>query len=111
MLLLSRATCKPTSPEPTFFVSACHPVRVDKVATPFNLQRTDLPDQVRVSGLQAGSYTFQLSVTDSNQQSDTNNVNVLVLSPQLSSSECSWEMESSGLCCHWGPVSIHLASS
>lgn len=76
-----------------------------------NLQPTELPDQVRVSGLQVGSYTFQLTVTDSNQQSDAANVSVLVLSAQLSSSECSWETKSSDFCCHWCPISIQLASS
>lgn len=105
MSLLSRATSGLQTPEATFIVSARRSVRGNKVCTPFDLQRTDLPDQVRVSGLQAGSYVFQLTVTDSNQQSDTANVSVLVLSLQLSSSECSWEMESWGFCCHWCPVS------
>ncbi|CAF92968.1 unnamed protein product, partial [Tetraodon nigroviridis] len=53
-----------------------------------SMEPTDLPDQVSVSGLQAGSYTFQLTVTDSKQQSDAANVSVLVLSPQLSSTFC-----------------------
>ena len=56
------------------------------------LQTTALADQVRLSNLQPGSYVFQLTVTDSNNQSDDAEVTVLVLSPELTSSECSWEM-------------------
>ncbi|XP_039980487.1 kunitz-type protease inhibitor 1-like [Xiphias gladius] len=52
------------------------------------MEKTDLPDQVRLSNLQAGSYVFQLTVTDSNDQSDDAEVTVLVLSPELSSSYC-----------------------
>lgn len=63
-----------------------------------NLQRTDLPDQVQVPDLQPGAYVFQLSVTDSNHQSDAANVSVLVLSSEQSSCECSWEMESFIFC-------------
>lgn len=53
-----------------------------------NMERTDLPDQVRLSDLQPGLYVFQLTVTDSNDQSDTAKVTVLVLSPEQSSSFC-----------------------
>ncbi|XP_011616911.1 kunitz-type protease inhibitor 1-like [Takifugu rubripes] len=53
-----------------------------------SIEQTDLPDQVHVSGLQPGSYIFQLTVTDSNHQSDAANVSVLVLSPEQSSSFC-----------------------
>ncbi|TNM94487.1 hypothetical protein fugu_017246 [Takifugu bimaculatus] len=56
--------------------------------TDYHWAKTDLPDQVHVSGLQPGSYIFQLTVTDSNHQSDAANVSVLVLSPELSSSFC-----------------------
>lgn len=56
------------------------------------LQVTDLPDQVRLSDLQVGSYVFQLTVTDSNQRSDVARVTVLVLGPETSSCECSWDM-------------------
>lgn len=55
-------------------------------------QKTELPDQVRLSNLQNGSYVFQLTVTDSNDQSHAAKVTVLVLSPELTSCECSWEM-------------------
>ena len=47
---------------------------------------------MQLSNLQPGSYSFQLTVTDSNDQSDSAEVNVLVLSPELTSCECSWEM-------------------
>lgn len=57
-----------------------------------SLQVTDLPDQVRLSGLQVGSYVFQLTVTDSNQRSDVAKVTVTVLGLETSSCECSWEM-------------------
>ncbi|KAK1874764.1 Kunitz-type protease inhibitor 1, partial [Dissostichus eleginoides] len=49
---------------------------------------TELPDQVQLSNLQPGSYSFQLTVTDSNDQSDSAEVNVLVLSPELTSLYC-----------------------
>ncbi|XP_070781690.1 kunitz-type protease inhibitor 1-like isoform X2 [Enoplosus armatus] len=52
------------------------------------MEKTDLPDQVRLSNLQPGSYVFQLTVTDSNNQSHTAKVTVLVLSPELSSLYC-----------------------
>lgn len=57
-----------------------------------NVQKTELPDQVQLSHLQPGSYVFQLTVTDSNRHSQTTNVKVLVLDPELSACEFSWEM-------------------
>uniref|UniRef100_A0A8D3E3J6 Kunitz-type protease inhibitor 1-like n=1 Tax=Scophthalmus maximus TaxID=52904 RepID=A0A8D3E3J6_SCOMX len=45
---------------------------------------TDLPDQMRLSNLQPGEYVFQLTVTDSNGQSDDAEVTVHVLSPERS---------------------------
>ncbi|KAJ4923790.1 hypothetical protein JOQ06_028045 [Pogonophryne albipinna] len=51
-------------------------------------QETELPDQVQLSNLQPGSYSFLLTVTDSNGQSDSAEVNVLVLSPELTSLYC-----------------------
>lgn len=56
--------------------------------TSVSMQRTDLPDQVMLVDLQPGSYVFQLTVTDSNHQSDTAKVTVLVLSPEQTSSFC-----------------------
>uniref|UniRef100_A0A3Q3XCL6 BPTI/Kunitz inhibitor domain-containing protein n=1 Tax=Mola mola TaxID=94237 RepID=A0A3Q3XCL6_MOLML len=47
------------------------------------MEKTELPDQVRLSNLQNGSYVFQLTVTDSNDQSHAAKVTVLVLSPEL----------------------------
>lgn len=52
------------------------------------VEQTDLPDQVRLSDLQPGSYVFQLTVTDSNDQSHATKVTVLVLGPELSSLYC-----------------------
>ncbi|KAM6905736.1 kunitz-type protease inhibitor 1-like isoform 1-T1 [Lycodopsis pacificus] len=53
------------------------------------MEDTELPDQVRLSHLQPGSYVFQLIVTDSNEQrSRPANVSVLVLGPQRSGSFC-----------------------
>ncbi|XP_059212115.1 kunitz-type protease inhibitor 1-like [Centropristis striata] len=53
------------------------------------MQETDLPDQVRLSGLLPGDYYFfQLTVTDSNDQSHAAKVAVLVLSPEQSSLFC-----------------------
>ncbi|KAG7468732.1 hypothetical protein JOB18_015904 [Solea senegalensis] len=52
-----------------------------------NMEKTDLPDQVSVSDLRPGHYVFQLTVTDSNNQSDDAKVSVLVLGPELSSCE------------------------
>ncbi|XP_044232334.1 kunitz-type protease inhibitor 1-like [Thunnus albacares] len=52
------------------------------------METTALADQVRLSNLQPGSYVFQLTVTDSNNQSDDAEVTVLVLSPELTSKYC-----------------------
>lgn len=54
----------------------------------FEMEKTDLPDQVRLLNLQPGSYVFQLTVTDSNDKSNAANVSVKVLSPELSSLYC-----------------------
>uniref|UniRef100_A0A3Q3WYP6 BPTI/Kunitz inhibitor domain-containing protein n=1 Tax=Mola mola TaxID=94237 RepID=A0A3Q3WYP6_MOLML len=51
------------------------------------MEKTELPDQVRLSNLQNGSYVFQLTVTDSNDQSHAAKVTVLVLSPELTGCE------------------------
>lgn len=56
------------------------------------LQNTDLPDQVKLSKLQKGSFVFQLKVTDTDGQSADDRVRVLVLSPEQSGCKCSWEM-------------------
>ncbi|KAM9339379.1 kunitz-type protease inhibitor 1-like [Symphorus nematophorus] len=52
------------------------------------MEKTDLPDQVRLSDLKPGSYVFQLTVSDSNDQSHAAKVKVLVLTPELSSLYC-----------------------
>ncbi|CAK6981233.1 kunitz-type protease inhibitor 1-like [Scomber scombrus] len=57
-------------------------------AAAVTMEPTDLPDQVRLSNLQPGSYVFQLTVTDSNDQSDDAEVTVLVLNPEQSSKYC-----------------------
>ncbi|KAM4529273.1 kunitz-type protease inhibitor 1-like [Fundulus diaphanus] len=51
-------------------------------------EKTDLPDQLRLSNLQPGSYDFKLTVTDSNGKSSHDDVRVLVLSTDLSTSYC-----------------------
>ncbi|XP_074472463.1 kunitz-type protease inhibitor 1-like isoform X2 [Sebastes fasciatus] len=61
------------------------------------VEKTDLPDQVQLSNLQPGSYVFQLTVTDSNDQFHSAKVTVLVLSPELSSLYCLAPMKV-GLC-------------
>ncbi|XP_041661032.1 kunitz-type protease inhibitor 1-like isoform X2 [Cheilinus undulatus] len=53
-----------------------------------SMEKTDLPDQVRLSNLQQGSYVFQLTVIDSNDKSHSTKVKVLVLSPELTSLYC-----------------------
>lgn len=53
-----------------------------------NMEKTDLPDQVRLTDLQPGSYRFQLTVTDSNRRSHAAGVTVLVLDPQLTALFC-----------------------
>ncbi|XP_070843085.1 kunitz-type protease inhibitor 1-like [Chaetodon trifascialis] len=52
------------------------------------MEKTDLPDQVRLSNLQPGSYVFRLTVTDSKDKSHSAKVTVLVLSPELSTLYC-----------------------
>ncbi|KAM4633502.1 kunitz-type protease inhibitor 1-like [Polymixia lowei] len=52
------------------------------------MEKTKLADQLLVSKLWPGVYIFQLRVTDSNDQSDTANVTVLVLSPEQSDLHC-----------------------
>lgn len=56
------------------------------------LQDTDEPEQKNISNLQPGIYVFKLTVTDSNNEKDDDTVQVLVLDPEQSSCECSWEM-------------------
>ncbi|KAM9703880.1 LOW QUALITY PROTEIN: kunitz-type protease inhibitor 1-like [Menidia menidia] len=55
---------------------------------PVQMERTELPDQVRLSHLPPGSFTFILTVTDSTGQSDAAEVGVLVLSAEQSSAYC-----------------------
>lgn len=52
------------------------------------VESTDLPDQVRLSNLQPGRYTFQLNVTNSNDQTGTAKTIVLVLTPEQSDLYC-----------------------
>ncbi|XP_038132490.1 kunitz-type protease inhibitor 1-like [Cyprinodon tularosa] len=52
------------------------------------MENTDLLDQQRLSNLQPGSYVLKLTVTDSNGRSGEDEVSVLVLSSELSSSYC-----------------------
>ncbi|XP_049613719.1 kunitz-type protease inhibitor 1 [Syngnathus scovelli] len=52
------------------------------------MEKTALPEQVQVSNLKAGLYNFRLTVTDSNERSHHADVQVLVLSPELSTSYC-----------------------
>ncbi|XP_019122208.1 kunitz-type protease inhibitor 1-like [Larimichthys crocea] len=52
------------------------------------MENTELPDQVRLSNLQPGPYQFQLTVTDSKDQSHDTNVRILVLSPEQSTLYC-----------------------
>ncbi|XP_042371874.1 kunitz-type protease inhibitor 1-like, partial [Plectropomus leopardus] len=52
------------------------------------MEKTDLPDQVRLSNLQPGTYVFQLTVTDSNDRSHAAKVSVFVLSPEQSTLYC-----------------------
>ncbi|KAM9840601.1 kunitz-type protease inhibitor 1-like [Aulostomus maculatus] len=52
------------------------------------MEETDLPDQLQLSNLQPGSYVFQLTVTDSNDQSQAAKVTVLVVNPEQSSLYC-----------------------
>ncbi|XP_054617518.1 kunitz-type protease inhibitor 1-like [Dunckerocampus dactyliophorus] len=52
------------------------------------MEETDLLDQVRLSNLLPGRYRFRLTVTDSNDQSHSAEVGVLVLSPQMATLYC-----------------------
>ncbi|XP_077366447.1 kunitz-type protease inhibitor 1-like [Festucalex cinctus] len=52
------------------------------------MEETLLPEQVRVSNLVAGRYVFRLAVTDSKGQSHRADVQVLVLSAELSARYC-----------------------
>uniref|UniRef100_A0A8D3DZQ3 Kunitz-type protease inhibitor 1-like n=1 Tax=Scophthalmus maximus TaxID=52904 RepID=A0A8D3DZQ3_SCOMX len=61
--------------------------RVQSGEAGVKMEDTDLPDQMRLSNLQPGEYVFQLTVTDSNGQSDDAEVTVHVLSPERSSCE------------------------
>lgn len=54
----------------------------------FKMERTDLPDQVTLSSLLPGTHIFQLIVTDSNDQSHSTKVKVLVLDPELTNMYC-----------------------
>ncbi|XP_008295310.1 kunitz-type protease inhibitor 1-like isoform X2 [Stegastes partitus] len=61
------------------------------------MEKTDLPDQVKLSNLQPGLYEFQLTVTDSDGQSDDAKVKVVVLSPEMSNLFC-WAPMKVGPC-------------
>ncbi|XP_051951910.1 kunitz-type protease inhibitor 1b [Xyrauchen texanus] len=51
-------------------------------------EKTNLPDQIRVSNLIPGLYEFKLTVTDSAEHSDSDEVTVLVLTPEQSERHC-----------------------
>ncbi|XP_043076113.1 kunitz-type protease inhibitor 1b [Puntigrus tetrazona] len=52
------------------------------------IEKTDFPDQVKVSKLVPGMYNFQLTVTDSGHHSDSAQVTLLVLTPEQSERHC-----------------------
>ncbi|XP_016318283.1 kunitz-type protease inhibitor 1b [Sinocyclocheilus anshuiensis] len=52
------------------------------------IEKTDLPDQVKVSKLVPGVYKFKLTVTDSAHHSDSAQVTLLVLTPEQSERHC-----------------------
>lgn len=52
------------------------------------MEKTEFPDQVKLSNLLSGSYVFQLTVTDSNDQSQSTKVKVLVLNSEQTSLYC-----------------------
>ncbi|NXX79735.1 SPIT1 inhibitor, partial [Urocolius indicus] len=45
-------------------------------------------DQVEISNLQAGTYVFQLTVTDTAQQQDFTNITIMVLNPEQTEEHC-----------------------
>ncbi|XP_066532333.1 kunitz-type protease inhibitor 1-like [Hoplias malabaricus] len=51
-------------------------------------QTAEFPDQLLVSNLRAGLYEFQLTVTDSEGQTDTDTVRILVLTHEQSERHC-----------------------
>ncbi|XP_039523077.1 kunitz-type protease inhibitor 1-like [Pimephales promelas] len=53
------------------------------------MEKTDFSDQLRVSNLKPGLYEFKLTVTDSAHLSDSDQVSVLVLTPEQSERELS----------------------
>uniref|UniRef100_A0A9J7X375 Serine peptidase inhibitor, Kunitz type 1 b n=1 Tax=Cyprinus carpio carpio TaxID=630221 RepID=A0A9J7X375_CYPCA len=53
-----------------------------------HIEKTDLPDQVKVSRLVPGVYKFKLTVTDSGHHSDSAEVTVLVLTSEQSERHC-----------------------
>ncbi|XP_039523070.1 kunitz-type protease inhibitor 1-like [Pimephales promelas] len=52
------------------------------------MEKTDFSDQLRVSNLKPGLYEFKLTVTDSAHLSDSDQVSVLVLTPEQSERNC-----------------------
>ncbi|XP_077076353.1 kunitz-type protease inhibitor 1b isoform X1 [Siphateles boraxobius] len=52
------------------------------------MEKTNLSDQIRVSNLMPGVYEFKLTVTDSAHHSDSDQVSVLVLTPEQSEHNC-----------------------
>ena len=53
----------------------------------FFLKRSHFEDQVELYNLKPGVYVFELKVTDSSDQTDTEQITVLVLTPEQSESE------------------------
>ncbi|XP_070776160.1 kunitz-type protease inhibitor 1a [Enoplosus armatus] len=52
------------------------------------IEKTSFDDQISVSNLTSGMYKFQLTVTDTIGQSDSDKVTVLVLTPEQSEDHC-----------------------
>nr|XP_046267916.1 kunitz-type protease inhibitor 1a [Scatophagus argus] len=52
------------------------------------IEKTNFDDQIMVSNLTSGVYKFQLTVIDTNGQSDSTKVTVLVLTPEQSEHHC-----------------------
>ncbi|XP_024146290.1 kunitz-type protease inhibitor 1 [Oryzias melastigma] len=52
------------------------------------IEKTDQPDELKLTNLKEGIYTFQLTITDAHRKTSSGNVSVLVITPEMSKSYC-----------------------
>ncbi|RVE55911.1 hypothetical protein OJAV_G00231090 [Oryzias javanicus] len=52
------------------------------------MEKTDQPDELKLTNLTEGYYVFQLTITDAHKKTSSGNVSVVVITPEMSKSYC-----------------------